>query len=200
MRIKLIPKLLPVALLLTAVSPAFAQVTPAASQSGLPLVVGAGFSDFSLDWGPGHRMEGISAWVDYYPGFPPAKLHGLGVEVAGHAIDFGRPIPKMRQDSAEIGVIYAWDRLGKFRPYGKFLGGIASIDFPPFPGMPNYTHNTYAITSLGGGAEFHTWNHLWIRADYEYQMWHGYGTSGLNPNGFTIGASYDFRNFRSGLR
>ena len=50
-----------------AVVPAHSQVTPAATQGGLPVVVGLGGADFSIDWGPGTRMEGITAWVDYYP-------------------------------------------------------------------------------------------------------------------------------------
>ena len=59
MRLKLTPKLILAALFVAAVFPVYSQVSPAARQGGVPIVVGAGFSDFSLDWGPGKRMEGI---------------------------------------------------------------------------------------------------------------------------------------------
>jgi opacity protein-like surface antigen len=199
MHLKLIRKFFPIALFFTvAVFPVYSQVGPAANKGVLPVEVGAGMSDFSLDWGPGNRMEGISAWVDFYPNGLPRFLHGLGVEATGHAIDFGRPaaIPRMRQDSAELGAIYTWNRYRTFRPYAKFLGGIGSIDFPLMG--TSYTHDTFTVFSPGGGIEYHAWQNIWIRADYEYQFWHHtFGPHDLNPNGFTIGASYDLRPFRS---
>jgi hypothetical protein len=68
MHMKLFPKLFLNALILVSVSPMFAQVTPSARQRGsVPLVVGVGFSNYSMDWGPGQRMNGITAWVDLYP-------------------------------------------------------------------------------------------------------------------------------------
>ena len=79
------------ALLVAAVLPLHSQVSPAATQGGIPLVVGAGFSDYSIDWGPGQRMEGISAWADWFPGRLPTALRGLGIEAEGRDIDFGRP-------------------------------------------------------------------------------------------------------------
>jgi Outer membrane protein beta-barrel domain len=196
MRMKLIPKLLSAVLLAVPVFPGYAQVPAAATQSGIPLVVGGGFSDFAIDWGPGTRMEGISAWVDFYPGGLPSVLHGLGVEVEGRDINFGRPsaISKMRQDTVQSGPIYAWDHYSKFRPYVKYLMGVGSIDFPP---VGTYSHDTFGVFSPGAGVEYHAWRHVWIRGDYQYQFWRQtFGPDDLNPNGFTIGASYDFRNFR----
>jgi hypothetical protein len=36
-----------------------------------------------------------------------------------------------------------------------------------------------------------------VRGDYEYQYWrHIFGPHDLNPNGVTIGVSYDFGSFR----
>ncbi len=193
MRLKLPPKLIPAALFVAAVFPVYCQVAPAARQGGVPIVVGAGFSDFRLDWGPGSKMEGASAWVDWYPTRLPAVLHGLGIEAVGHDINFGRPagLSKMRQDTGEGGAIYTWNRFRNFRPYAKYLVGIGSIDFPP---SGTYSHDTFTVFSPGGGVEYHTRGHIWIRGDYEYQFWHHiFGPTDLNPNGFTIGASYDFR-------
>jgi hypothetical protein len=193
MRLTLPLKLIFVALLITAVFPVYSQVTPAARQGSVPIVVGAGFSDFSIDWGPGRRMEGISAWVDWYPNRMPTVLNGLGIEAAGHDINYGLPagISKMRQDTGEVGPIYAWNHYRNFRPYVKYLLGIGSIDFPP---TGPYSHDTFLVFSPGAGVEYRAWRHVWIRGDYEYQYWHQtFGPHDLDPNGFTIGASYDFR-------
>ena len=193
MRLKLSPKLILATLFVAAVLPVYAEVAPTARQGSVPIVVGAGFSDFSVDWGPGKRMEGISAWVDWYPNGLPGVMNGLGIEAAGHDINYGLPagVSRMRQDTGEGGAIYAWNRYRNFRPYAKYLLGIGSIDFAP---SGPYTHDTFTVFSPGGGVEYHTRQHIWIRGDYEYQFWHHtFGPHDLNPNGFTIGVSYDFR-------
>jgi Outer membrane protein beta-barrel domain len=186
-------KLAFIAVLVTTVMPAYSQVAPAASQGGVPLVVGGGFSDFSIDWGPGQRMEGITAWADWYLKGLPASLNGLGVEAEGRDIDFGRPavITKMRQDTGIGGPIYAFNRYHNFRPYVKYLFGIGSLEFPP---AGTYSQDTFLVMGPGGGLEYHAWGHIWIRGDYEYQFWHHtFGPTDLTPTGFTVGASYDFR-------
>jgi len=195
MRLKLPPKLILAALFVAAVFPVYSQVAPAAHQGNIPIVIGGGFSDFSLDWGPGKRMEGISAWIDWYLNRMPKVLNGLGFEAAGHDINYGRPpgFSKMRQDTAEAGPIYAWNHYRNFRPYVKYLAGIGSIDFPP--PVPDYSHDTFLVLSPAAGVEYRAWGHVWIRGDYEYQYWHQFfgGPHDLNPNGVTVGASYDFR-------
>lgn len=200
MRSKLTPKLFLAALFAAAVVPIHSQVAPAARQGGVPIVVGAGFSDYSIDYGPGNRMVGISAWVDWLPDSFPGPLRRLGVEATGHAIDYGLPagFTRMRQDTAEGGPIYIWHPYPNIRPYLKYVFGIGSIDFPP---SGTYSHDTFFVSSPGGGAEFHAWKHVWIRADYEYQFWHQtFGPHDLTPQGFTVGASYDFRASGSGSR
>lgn len=156
-------------------------------------MVGAGFSNFSIDYGPGRRMNGITAWIDYYPQFLPRKLQGLGIEAEGRDINFARPsvLTKMRQDTILGGGIYSWNHYEKLRPYAKFLVGIGSIDFP----SPNaYSHDTFLTSAPGAGVEYRLWRSVWVRGDYEYQFWHHtFGNDDLNPQGFTIGASYDFR-------
>jgi opacity protein-like surface antigen len=193
MSLKPTSKLIFAALLAAAVLPVHSQVSPAARQGGVPVVIGAGFSDFSLDWGPNKRMEGISAWADWFPLRLQGPLNGLGIEVEGRDTDFGRPsvIPRMRQDTGMGGAIYQWNRYRNFRPYLKYLAGIGSIDFPP---SGTYSHDTFSVLTPGGGVEYRAWHHIWIRGDYEYQFWqHVFGPHDLNPNGFTVGASYDFR-------
>jgi opacity protein-like surface antigen len=174
-----------------------AQVAPSAVKGGgIPIVAGVGFSDFGIDWGPGTRMQGISAWIDFFPRGLPSKINGLGIEAEGRDLNFGRPssIPRMRQDTALFGVIYDWNHFKNFLLNAKYLAGVGSIDFPPAPGFPNYTHDSFTVLAPGGGARYRIWRSVWVRADYEYQFWkHTFGGHDLNPQGFTIGTSYDFR-------
>jgi hypothetical protein len=145
--------------MLSAAFPALAQVVPQGEQGELPLVIGAGFSDYRLDWGDdnlGHRRPilGGTVWIDYYLGHVPRSLSGLGLEVEGTDLSLSPPIElslgyvlpnctpppsgpntcvinaTMRHDTAEGGVIYKYRHLGKIEPYGKVLFGFGSIDFP----------------------------------------------------------------------
>uniref|UniRef100_E6QJQ3 Outer membrane protein beta-barrel domain-containing protein n=1 Tax=mine drainage metagenome TaxID=410659 RepID=E6QJQ3_9ZZZZ len=168
--------------------PVFGQVAPTLKVTGIPLGVGGGLSDYSLDYGPGRRMEGFSAWADY------SIFHGLGIEAEGTTILLNKPasLTRMRQDTIKGGLIYRSRPFWKIRPYVKGLIGIGSIDFPS--NNPLYTHDTYLVEALGGGVEYPVWNTLYVRGDYEYQIWNQYqGPRALNPNGFTIGATYYFR-------
>ena len=194
MRFKLTPRLIAAVFVIASSLPVHSQAVPAARQGGLPIVVGAALSNYSIDWGPGQRMFGISAWADWLPNGLPGHLHGLGIEATGRAIDFDRKVPRMRQDTILGGPMYAWNPYHGFRPYVRFGIGIGSIDFPPPAQFPYYSHDTFLVSAPGGGAEYHLWQHLWVRGDYEYQFWHQtFGPNDLTPQGFTIGASYDFR-------
>jgi hypothetical protein len=181
-------KLVLAALLTLSTLPVFAQVAPAVRIGGLPLGVGGGVSDYSLDYGPGRRMVGISAWADYN------LFHGLGVEAEGTTIFADKPavLTRMRQDTIKGGGIYKPHAIFGVHPYAKFLIGIGSIDFPSH--NPLYTHDTYLMYAPGGGAEYRVWKTLYARGDYEYQFWRQYqGPRYLNPNGYTIGATYYLR-------
>jgi hypothetical protein len=197
MHMKRFPKVFLIALLSVVASPVFAQVTPSASQGGsIPLVAGFGYSNYSMDWGPGQRMSGITAWVDLYP--LPGALRDLGFEVEGRDINYMRSIPNLREDTGLFGGIYSFSYFKKIHPYAKFLAGIGSMDFPPFAINPTYKHDTFLVTTPGGGVEIQAYQHIWIRADYEYQQWHSvFGPNSSNPNGFTIGAQWDFRRSHS---
>ncbi len=168
--------------------PVHAQVAPSVKISGLPLGVGGGLSDYSLDYGPGRRMLGFSGWADY------ELFHGLGVEAEGTAIFLDKPasLQRMKQYSFKGGAIYRARPFWGVRPYVKGLIGIGSIDFPS--NNPLYTHDTYTMEALGGGVEYRVWSTVYVRGDYEYQIWDQYhGPYNLTPNGFTIGATYYFR-------
>jgi opacity protein-like surface antigen len=192
------------ALFLTTGSSAYSQTVPAAREGGLPIVAGVGISDFDLDYGKDNgserRMEGISVWADWNFYHAPSLLRGLGIEVEGRDINFGRPSSlevypsKMRQSTALGGVIYTVRHYRNFHPYAKYLMGIGSIDFPAQG--PNYTHDTRTVSAPGGGVEYRVYRNIWLRGDYEYQIWPKlFGPNSLTPNGFTVGASYDFKHF-----
>lgn len=153
---------------------------------------GVGFSNFSLDWGPGRRMDGITAWADWKPEIHARLLQHLGVEVEGREIDFGRPadLPDMRQETLLAGATYRLPGRGRLRPYAKFLMGIGGIYF--YSGTP-YDHDTRPVFAPGGGVDYRVGHGFSVRADYEYQFWHAiFGPHDLNPNGVTVGAIYSF--------
>lgn len=174
--------------------PCRAQVTYAAEEGKLPFTVGTGVSNFSDDWGVQNpRQIGMTLWVDWrLPRLPPV-LNGLGLEFEGRTVQWSTPafISGHRMDTALGGPIYQYRRHSRIRPFGKYLLGIGSIDFPS-PGA-TYTHDTRVVLEPGVGADVRFWSRFSARATYDYQFWHAiFGPNDLNPNGFTIGAVYDF--------
>ena len=99
---------------------------------------------------------------------------------------------RMKQETIKGGAIYKTRPYHNVRFYGKGILGIGSIDFPST--NPLYTHDTYTVYAFGGGAEYKAWKTLYVRGDYEYQMWQKFqGPNFLTPNGFTVGATYYLR-------
>jgi len=182
------------ALLLVSVTlPARAQVTHAAYEGKFPLTAGVGVSDYFVDFGHSRKLIGITAWADWRLQHMPWFLNGIGIEVEGHHIAYSHPtgLEALQQDSGLGGVNYQWRHYQRVKPYAKALAGFGSIDFPPSPN--GYSHDTRTVLALGAGADIHAWNRISVRADYEYQFWrHIFGPNDLNPNGFTVGAVYDF--------
>ncbi len=179
---------------------AYGQVAQAAEEGNLPLMLGVGTSDYSIDWGQNRRMVGITGWADWrFKGLPSA-IRGLGIEIEAHHIAYDRPtgLIRMRQDSGLGGPMYQWRHYDRIQPYGRFMIGFGSIDFDDSLN-PYYTHDTRTILAPGGGVNVRAWRSVYIRADYEYQFWRKlFGPNDLTPQGFSIGAAYDFghRNFR----
>lgn len=173
--------------------PARSQVTYAAQEGKLPFTVGVGFSNFSDDWGASNpRQSGVTLWIDWRIPHLPPKLDGLGLEVEGRDINFMTPsyIPGHRMDTGLGGPIWEWRRKGSIRPYGKFLAGIGSIDFP---NNTFYQHDTRAVYEPGGGVNLRFWKQFSARGEYDYQFWHQlFGQHDLNPQGFSVGVVYDF--------
>ncbi len=181
------------ALLFAAAVPGFSQVRPSGARSGIPLIVGAGFSNFNVDFGGGRRESGGTLWANWTIRQVPGFLQGIGLDIEARDLSFGAPssLPNMRYDTAGGGVIYHFRRPKSFHPYARFGEQFGSIDFP---GTPGYAHDTRSLMYFGGGADIHGFKSLWVRADYEYQKWQpmlGHSTS-LTPNGFTVGPEWDF--------
>src|SRR5579863_6403681 len=106
----LFPKLTLAGLFLAASIPGFSQVAPSATQGGLPIDVGAGFSNYDIDFS-NLRLSGATVWVDWNFYEHPALLHGFGLEVEGRDLSLSKPAGyagNLRQDTATGGVIYRW--------------------------------------------------------------------------------------------
>jgi len=187
------------ALFVAAAIPVFAQVVPAAQEGGLPLVIGGGVSSYDTEIYPSN-FEGFALWADWSFGRGPSYLHGLGIEVEGRDLDWGQPAgSSWRVATAGGGPIYSWRHYSSFHPYAKFLvdyGAQSGIKGKQFPSW--YKSDKWMIYAPGGGVEVRAWRNLWVRADYEYQFWNvqWHDNHFLNPQGTTVGVSYDFRRMR----
>ena len=178
-------------------SRARAQVTYAAEEGKLPFTVGAGMSYFSDDWGITNPHQiGINVWVDWRFHLP-SYFDGLGIEFEGRDVNYDTPsgIAGHRMDTALFGPIYQWRKHSRIRPYGKYLIGIGSIDYPS-PGQLQ-SHDTATVFAPAGGADVRFWERFSARAEYEYQFWHHlFGEpDDLTPSGFSVGVVYDFGAF-----
>jgi len=180
----------------------FSQVVPSAEgSSGPPLAIGAGLSVYNTDWS-GRYMEGGALWVDWSV-TGPSILHGFGLEAEARDISLGRGgassgVPSnFRLDTAGGGIIYKWHHFHNLKPYVKFLESYGGIDWDNPD--PKFKHETRAVPAVGGGVEYRVFRSIWLRGDYEYQFWPAIdilrpnSTHILTPQGFTIGALYDFR-------
>ena len=207
------------ALFVSAALPGFSQVAPAANERSFPLEVGGGLSyfnthlinhDFPKAIYPSYQgnLLGPTAWADWTFRRIPHMLYGLGIEVEGRHLswDNSGADPLLKEDTGAGGVIYMWRHHDNFHPYGKFLVGHGSIDFDggDYPGCAsNCKHDTDTFYDPGGGVEVHIKGNLWVRGDYEYELWTGYGSPAdktIYAKGFTVGVAYDMRNFHFGRR
>lgn len=190
-------KLALLGLVLSAATAAYPQIAPSATQGGIPLSVGVGYSNFYTDWSA--YESGDVLWLDWALYRIPRRLEGLGVEAEARDLNFNRTgdNAKLREDTAAGGPVYYWQHYRRFQPYGKFLIGLASIDFSNRPG-DNYTHDTRTVMAPGGGGEYRLWRNVWVRGEYEYQMWPDFiHHNTFNPKGFSVGASYDLGHMHS---
>ncbi len=195
MRSRFFPHIL-AALVFSLAGTAYSQVVPSATENGgFPIMVGAGLGSFNPDFDNGRMLAG-TVWVDFQTPLPH-YLNGLGFQIEGEDIafnpNFAQKVAHNKEEVASGGVTYGrWD-IHHFRPYGKFLLGFGNADYPTRTG---FYHQTRTVTTFGGGVTYPVLRALSVRAEYEYQYWPQFWYEGstpegsLNPNGFTIGASY----------
>jgi len=101
-----------------------------------------------------------------------------------------------------IGPRYRVYRTGKLNAWLKVVVGGGWITTPNFP-QAGSLKGSYFVYAPGGTLSYDITPRIAIRADYEYQFWPGFAgpptyngntlvthSSGLNPNGFSIGVAY----------
>lgn len=165
-----------------------AQVEPTARVGGIPVTFGIGMSDYSLDYGPGRRMQGPVVWaaVDIF--------HGLGIDASARTIFMNTPpeLTRMQQSTFLGGVYYEGPRIWVARPFVRAAAGLGVIEFPS--NNPKYTRDSYSVGAPSAGLDFQVSSHVAIRAQYEYQAWKKFhGPHYLDPQGVTVGVSYSLR-------
>ncbi|HEY3990982.1 MAG TPA: outer membrane beta-barrel protein [Acidobacteriaceae bacterium] len=165
-----------------------AQVVAAGKGGNQSLYVGGTFSDFDPDYG-WQRLYGIGAFADY--NLTPRL--GAEAEVRFHRFN---QLADIHEDNYLIGPRYSYRWRRRYVFYGKGLVGVGSFNFPL-----NQAHGTYFAVALGGGLDYRLTRRIYLRGEYEYQLWPGFvgppdppsssnRPNGLTPNGFAFGASY----------
>jgi hypothetical protein len=177
--------LLSAAIFFVAASHLEAQVAPSARVGGFPIGIGAGMSSFNLDYGHGRRMEGpvVRASIDLW--------HGIGLDASARSIFMFTPsaLSRMQQTTLLAGAFYEGPEKFHVRPFVRFAGGKAIIEFPS--NDPKYTRGSGPLYAPSGGVEIPVSLKVALRADYEYQIWPNYqGNHALTPQGFTLGFTY----------
>lgn len=178
------------ALLLCAPRPSAGQAALAAEENMSPWSVGAGFSNFDIDWGHSRRMDGITAWLDWRVPTHLPLLNRVGFEAEGREIDFQKPssLPVMRQETGLGGITAELPGRRHLHPYAKYLIGIGGVYFA----SSGYSHDTRKVLAPGGGVDWRLRHGLSLRAEYEYQFWrHLFGPHDLTPNGVTVGVVWN---------
>jgi hypothetical protein len=117
----------------------------------------------------------------------------LGLELDGQEVNWDQQTQSsnFKQETISGGPIYTLARYRAVRPYAKFLIDFGGLDFT-INSVPNYKHDTRTAYA-SGGFQVRTYPHLWVRLDFEYQIWQPFfsTTKRRTPQGFTLGASWD---------
>ena len=173
---------------------------PAATESGLQLKVGAGFSAFHGDYGA-EPLLGAALWVDFAPEIFPHVLRGLGFEAEARGVQIAQTSASeegsFRQATVGGGPIYSWHRYRNFHPYAKFVTSVGGQRFNS--NDPSFHFEKQVVYAPGGGVDYRILRNLCARADYEYQIWpapFGSHRFTLDPQGFGVGLLWDFRHSR----
>jgi Outer membrane protein beta-barrel domain len=195
----LVAPILTVAALFAAL-PASSQTIAPYQGSVIPLAIGGGPSAYNPDWGHG-IMYGGTIWVDWYPKNMPHLLQNFALEAEARDISLDRHSEagqvaysgqaNTKEDTVGGGVLYNWPMFRNIHPYFKGIFSQGSVDF--ISSSPTYSHDTRFVYAGGGGLEYRVYRPVWVRAEYEYQVWTGKLLFNyLTPEGLTVGVTYDF--------
>jgi Outer membrane protein beta-barrel domain len=155
------------------------QALPAGSRAG-DLKIGGGFSTANSDYAD--RYNGGAAYFDF------DFLPHVGVEGEFH---FVKDSADLYEKTYEVGGRY-YRTYNKFVPYAKVMYGRGVFNFPPL-GDGFRANLAYNLMAGGIGTDYKVKPWLYVRADWEYQVWFGFQNSSLSPNILTLGAAYHFR-------
>ena len=174
-----------------------AQVISAAEHQYSPFAVGVGASLLTPDFNGGSMM-GVAFWGDYSPPILVRHIGGLSIAAEVRDLNYLRSSSqsKLREDTYLAGFRYEWQRYASVRPYGRAMMGYGSIEFPP---IGTYHHDSREVTAFTGGVDLRLHEDVWVRADYEYQIWPNLFGAGIHPQGVTVGVMYNFRSRRKGF-
>jgi hypothetical protein len=164
-----------------------AQVAPSARVRGIPIGFGVGISDYSIDYGPGRRMQGPVAWLDV------GIWRGIGIDGSVRSLLINTPpgLSRMQQTTFLGGVHYEARPFFHVRPFARIGVGGGLIEFPS--NDPLFTRAYYNVVAPSVGVEFHLVEKAYLRGEYEYEFWRDYmGPHYLNPKGATVGVTYYF--------
>jgi hypothetical protein len=155
------------------------QSAPTAERVG-DLKIGGAFSTANSDYGD--RYNGGAAYADF------DFLPHIGVEGEFH---FVKDPADLYEKTYEIGPRY-FRTYRNFVPYAKAMYGRGVFNYPALADgfRPNLAYN---MAALGIGVDYKVRPYLYVRADWEYQVWFGFQGSSLTPSILTLGAAYHFR-------
>lgn len=160
------------------------QAVPSAYGSSEELWVGVAYANFQPNFGPPDRITGIGVYADW------SVKSRWSVEGEARFLRFNGFYGEA-QDNYLIGPKVQLVRLGKVRPYAKFLVGLGQDDFPLTIGT-----GRYLVLVPGAGADYRLTRKIALRAEYEYQFWPsapgivGEPNNGMKPSGFSAGLAY----------
>ncbi len=154
----------------------FGQSVESANAGGVSVWVGAGISDYYLQYG-GVTNLGITGFVD------ADSIRRWGIEAEGRWLDY-HETANIHAETYLAGPRYHVN-IGRFQPYVKGLAGLGSFNFPY-----NYAHGRYFVVAPGGGADYFLTRRLTVRADFEYQIWPQFTFGSMSAVGGSVGIRY----------
>ncbi len=175
--------------------PLAAQTTWSAEGPGISVWVGASISTFNPDYGCGNNSP-VACWQHQLLGISPYAhtnaflFNRIGAEGQLRFLHWRGP-DHLTEASYMAGPRVSIYHHRKFAFGAKFLIGPAHID------VVHVVKGTYLAYAPGASLDYRVAKRVYVRADYEYQLWPGFkgiqtgpGHGGLTPNGFSLGVSY----------